>query len=199
MQSIAVTTSACIISKEIRVYNWCMCIIFSKYDIFGKNWFCNDLTEIWFRYVNMEFSDQYNWSSDQYNWSTKHNLCLPAKTIIDLITEVNRIHSQMLHFTLTVYIIKSKNQWKVWIWGTYYRIFHNMYIIWKQLCHWVYYTLRAWRCLFSMDASIVVFVLFLQYCNKGYLLNWEDTAELKGLCISINTCAACAFGILAST
>lgn len=50
-----------------------------------------------------------------------------------------------------------------------------------------------------MDASIVVFVLFLQYCNKGYLLNWEDTAELKGLCISINTCAAGALGILAST
>lgn len=118
MQSIAVTTSACIISKEIRVYNWCVCIIFSKYDTFGKNWFCNDFTEIWFRYVNMEFSDQ-------YNWSTKHNLCSPAKTITDLITEVNRIHSQMLHFTLTVYIIKSINQWKVWIWGTYHRIFHN--------------------------------------------------------------------------
>lgn len=50
-----------------------------------------------------------------------------------------------------------------------------------------------------MDALIVVFVLFLQYCNKGYLLNWEDTAELKGLCISINTCAAGALGILAST
>lgn len=50
-----------------------------------------------------------------------------------------------------------------------------------------------------MDASIVVFVLFLQYCNKGYLLNWEDTAELKGLCISINTCAAGALGILASS
>lgn len=50
MQSIAVTTSACIISKEIRVYNWWVCIIFSKYDTFGKNWFCNDLTEIWFRY-----------------------------------------------------------------------------------------------------------------------------------------------------
>lgn len=195
MQSIAVTTSACIISKEIRVYNWCMCIIFSKYDIFGKNWFCNDLTEIWFRYVNMEFSDQ-------YNWSTKHNLCSPAKTITDLIYLVNRIHSQMLHFTLTVYLFKSINQWKVWIWGTCHRIFHktkctsyeNSYVI-----AWVYYTLRAWRCLFSIDASIVVFVLFLQYCNKGYLLNWEDTAELKGLCISINTCAACAFGILAST